>query len=151
MHKRPIYKEWFLVLCREEKERRMNLEALINNNYTILNGKVVKVSCIFNEDDTFMFNLIIQGDGWQCMYGNFDVFGDDFDSKEAIKALLSLLEETNIFNLEGKYVRVAVKDANSPVEYIGNIVMDNWYNYLDYYRPEEEYEQFDENRLREIL
>ena len=69
----------------------MNVEALMNNNYTILNGKVVKVSCVFNQDDTFVFNLIIQGDGWQCMYGNFDVFDDDFDSKEAIKALLSLL------------------------------------------------------------
>ena len=59
-------------------------------------------------------------------------------------------EEDNIFNLEGKYVRVAVKDVNSPVEYIGNIVEDNWYNFNDYCRIEE-YEHLDENRLREIL
>lgn len=128
----------------------MNLEALINNNYTILNGKVVKVSCILNQDNTFMLNLMIQGDGWQCMYGNFDVFSAKYDTRTSIIQLLHLLEEDNIFNLEGKYVRVAVKDVNSPVEYIGNIVEDNWYNFNDYCRIEE-YEHLDENRLREIL
>lgn len=128
----------------------MNLESLMNNNYTILNGKIVKVSCIFNQDNTFMFNLIIQGEEWQCIYGNFDIFSDKYDSKTSIIQLLDLLEENNIFDLEGKYVRVAVQDVNSPVEYIGNIVKDNWYNFNDYYRIEE-YEHLDESRLREIL
>ena len=111
----------------------MNVQKLLDENYTILNGKIINVVTELEDEDTFNFSILIQGDGWQCLYGNFNLFNEEFNTKSAIVDLLGMLEKTNILDLTDTYVRVAVKDTNTPIEFIGNIIFDNWYNFNDYY------------------
>ena len=111
----------------------MNVQKLLDDNYTILNGKIINVVTDLKDKDTFNFSILIQGDGWQCLYGNFNLFNPEFDSKSSIVDLLGILEKTNILDLTDTYVRIAFKDTNTPIEFIGNIIFDSWYNFNDYY------------------
>lgn len=110
---------------------------LLRNNYTILNGKIIDVVTNVS-NDTFTFSLIIQGDNWQCSYGNFNLFDEKFDSKRALIELSRVLEESDLTKLVNKNVRVAVEEISAPVELIGNIIYDNWYNFNNYYIKDEE-------------
>jgi hypothetical protein len=116
----------------------MTLEKLNQDNYTILNGKIVDVITDFVDIDTFTLNILIQGDGWQCLYGNFNLFDETFNTKNAIIDLLSMLERKDLCKLADTYVKVAIKDTSQPVEYIGNIISDIWYNFNNYYIKDEE-------------
>lgn len=126
----------------------MNIETLMNDNYIILNGKITSVSCKF-EEGKFNLSLLIQGDGWQCIYGNFNIFDKNVDIVRSLTNLLNVAEVDDINDLKDKYVRIAARTAESPVEYIGHIVADIWYNYEEY-NKEEEYEKIDVGRLENI-
>ena len=110
----------------------MTLEKLNQDNYTILNGKIINATTELISDNMLTFSLFIQGDGWQCNYGNFNLFDNNFDSRSAIADILKLLEKKDIYDIKDTYVRIAVKSVSDPVEYIGNIIVDSWFNFNDY-------------------
>ena len=110
----------------------MNLEQLVNEGYTILNGEVLSTS-IKPVNSKIKFSLVIRGDGWGCNYGDFNLFEEWFNGEEALLNIASTLDIEDISEeLTGKNIRIAVKNVQEPVKYIGNIVYDKWFNYDDY-------------------
>ena len=130
----------------------MKLEQLIENNYTILNGKIESLSLKLVNDNELVFILNIIGDGWRCSYGGFNIRDSRFTGIELLYSLMKTLGVEDLYNINGLNVRVAVQDNNTPVTVIGNIMYDEWFNYIDYYNEHEaedrnpEFEFIDETK-----
>ena len=112
----------------------MVLKDFIDGDYTILNGEITDVSLKLVNDVGLVFTLLIQGDGWGCKYGEV-VFDFNTNIPMFIGNLLATVGADDLMEIKNKTVRVAVKDVNAPVEYIGNIIYDSWFNYTQYITP----------------
>lgn len=98
-------------------------QDLLNEGYTILNGKIVDYVLALdpeNVGDT-VFSLRLQGDQWQCNFGNFIV-----DSKK-LAGILQTIDVQNLADCVGTNVRIAIKSVEYPVAHLGNIIFDVWY------------------------
>ena len=104
----------------------MNLQKLIEEKYTILNGEIVNFALRIKDETEFVYNVIIQGDGWGCNYGDYDL---KHYGAESLMRLMGVLGVNSTSELVGKAVRIAVQDPDQPVKYIGNIIYDKWFNY----------------------
>ena len=111
----------------------MTLQQLINENYTILNGEISKFVLRIKDDSTLVYNVIIQGDGWGCNYGDYDLLSYDYkvNGAEALFTLLKTIGVDSTDKIVGKAVRIAFKDPSEPVQFIGNIVYDIWFNFME--------------------
>ena len=109
----------------------MNLEQLIEERYTILNGVVEEVS-LKNVNSRLIFRIVIKGDGWGCNYADVDLWDENYLGGHAILELLRVLEVEDVNQIKGKNVRIAIQDVDNPVQYLGNIVYDSWYDYTNF-------------------
>lgn len=50
------------------------------------------------------------------------------DIKEA-KKVMDTVGQSDLLNFKGQYIRIAYKGIGNPVEIIGNIIQDKWFNY----------------------
>ena len=109
----------------------MTLQDLIKNNYTVLNGRIEEVFLNATED-ALILSLFIKGDGWTCRYADYNVAGENIEGGWLLIDLLNTIGVEDFLDIKGNYVRVAVKTLEEPVEYIGNIIEDKWFNYNNY-------------------
>lgn len=110
----------------------MTLKELTEKNYMILNGKINHIEVYKNGADKLFIRLFISGDGWECVYGDFELTKEDYDGFSSLTNLMNILEIYEISQFNDTYVRVAVENVKHPIKIIGNIVFDKWYNFEDY-------------------
>jgi len=108
----------------------MNLKTLVEEGYSILNGRIVDFS-IESTGTALVSKVIIEGDNWTCNFGIYDLLRSDFNGLLFIKGLMDVLESSKISDLTGKIVRLAAK-PDEQVKIIGNILYDVWLNCEDY-------------------
>lgn len=113
---------------------------LIQNGYTIENGQITNVSLNMENHGCLCLDLTIEWDGCDCVYGGYCLgkgyvgADDDFFSgyekgTEAIMRIMDTVGQSDLLNLKGQYIRIAHKGIGNPVEIIGNIIQDKWFNY----------------------
>ena len=93
---------------------------------------------------TFELSLDIQ-DGTGCCFGGYAL--DEFDKSknkrivqqkgaEAVQRILEVVGVDSWEKLKGKYVRVETKGLGSPITKIGNIMKDEWVDFLTFFKGE---------------
>ena len=108
----------------------MNLKTLVEEGYSILNGRIVDFY-IESTGTALVSKVIIEGDNWKCNFGIYDLLRSDFNGLLFIKGLMDVLEASKISDITGKIVRLAAK-PDEQVKIIGNILYDVWLNCDDY-------------------
>lgn len=69
-----------------------------------------------------------------CLGKGYVGADDDFFSgyekgTESIMRIMDTVGQSDLLNLKGQYIRIAYKGIGNPVEIIGNIIQDKWFNY----------------------
>ena len=114
----------------------MNLKTLEDNGYMILNGIAQNVSVIKN-DNKLILIISVVGEGWNCDYGGYDLNEITFSGTQSIVDLMNTLDVDSLYDIKDKSVRLAAK-LEEPVNIIGNIVYDKWFDFRDYVIDSEE-------------
>lgn len=115
-------------------------ERLIERSYIIKNAQITNVSLNMENHGCLCLDLTIEWDGCDCVYGGYCLgkgyvgADDDFFSgyekgTEAIMRIMDTVGQSDLLNLKGQYIRIAYKGIGNPVEIIGNIIQDKWFNY----------------------
>lgn len=109
----------------------MNLAELVRDKYNILIGEVIDQPQINKKDRSLVINILIQGDGWACNFGDYNML-ENYRCAQLLYDLMEVLNINSLSELKGKAVRIAVQNAEEPVTIIGNVVYDKWFNFTDY-------------------
>ena len=108
----------------------------------IKNARISKVSISMADHDCLTFRLFLDGDGWGCGFGGYcighgylgaDNFAGYGSGLEAMMRIMDTVGVEKWEDLEGKYVRCKVGDWGDPINEIGNILKDKWFNIKDFF------------------
>lgn len=119
----------------------MKLTNLIENGYTILNGKIENLSLRSTGNGELILLINIIGDGWKCDYAGLNLMDKRFSGFKLLYDLMNVLHIDELYKANGLNVRIAAQSNETPVTIIGNIMYDEWFSYIDYYDAGEETEQ----------
>lgn len=124
-------------------------EKLKAEGYEIKNAIIKKVDLSTENHSSAVLSIVLEGDGWGCTYGGYclghggtylkreeiDASGKGFES---ILQIMWTLGTDSLFNLQGKYCRVATNGWGSTVKIIGNLIKDRWFDYGSFFEKEGE-------------
>lgn len=121
--------------------------TLINNGYKIENAQIKSVD-LCNDGGIFSLAMVLKGSGWGVVYGG-RVIGKNYDdeisgSENGIEYILRIMDIVGVskFNdMNGKYVRVALKGWGESVEIIGNIIENKWFDQKAFFDNKKEGEK----------
>lgn len=115
----------------------MTEAELINEGYTIKNAKITSVDLSMRDYGCLTLNIGLDGMGWSCNYGGICIGhgylgAEKFDSSpKAAEYLMRIMDTVGVeklSDLKGKIVRVALDGWGEPVNIIGNVLDDKWFN-----------------------
>lgn len=129
--------------------KKYTLETLEAEGYQIRNAKIMNVFFGFDDHDCFTLRLTLRGDGWGTDYGGYCLgrgyrgapdhfFQGDKKGLESVMRIMNLIGVSNLSDMKGQYVRVALKGSGHIVKIIGNIIEDQWFNYGTFFEDEDE-------------
>ena len=124
-------------------------EKLIEAGYRIQNALITNVDLSTADYCAADLRITLDGSGWGVVYGGYKLAHAgtyvDFDevegNKEGFEAILKImwvLDSNSLFDLKGKYVRVATKGWGDTVKIIGHITKDQWFDYGSFFKKEED-------------
>ena len=105
----------------------------------IENAKITKVSLHYYNDAILTFDITLEGNGWGTVYGGY-ALGNKINGECSSKGLCALMKILDVVDvdswedLKGKYVRVKIDSISGPINEIGNLIEDKWFNITDYFR-----------------
>lgn len=111
--------------------------------YTIENAEITNVSLHMRHPGYFTLDIALNGSGWGTVYGGYclgkgylgaDEFKGSDKGVEAIMLIMNTVGVDDLFDLKGKYVRVATKGWDDTVSIVGNIIKDLWFDYKVFFK-----------------
>lgn len=124
-------------------------EKLIAEGYKIENALITRVDLSTADHACTCLEITLDGGGWGCVYGGYNLAtGGTYLNREEIKgsargfkAILYIMHTVGVdrlFDMKGKYVRVATKGWGGTIKIIGNIINDEWFDYGTFWEDKEE-------------
>lgn len=114
---------------------------------TIRNAKITSTMLGREDHGIMMFMLYLEFYGAGCGYGGYALdMSADMDGKrvfsakglEAISRILDVVGVNKWEDLPGSYIRVEDNGLGSPVDVIGNLMKDKWFNIREFFKEESE-------------
>lgn len=121
------------------------VEELRADGYSIENAQITNVSLNMENHGCLTLDLTLEGGGWGVVYGGYCLgkgylgagkFEGYDKGLEAIMLIMNTVGVSDLFKMEGKYVRVATKGWGQTVRIIGNITKDLWFDYEAFFKKE---------------
>lgn len=115
----------------------MTEAELIKMGYTIRNARIKRVDLRMGDHGCFTLDIGLEGSGWSCFYGDIclrhgylgaEKFDGNPKSVEYIMRIMDVVGVETFSELNGKIVRVALGDIGDPVNIIGNVFEDKWFD-----------------------
>lgn len=122
--------------------KKWDKKTLISSGYELENAKIEDVALTMENNGVLTLNLTLNGCGWCTLYGGYALakgyvgakeFEGSEEGMEAIMRIMDVVEEEDLMNLKGKYVRVATKGMGSSIKIIGNIIKNKWFDYESFF------------------
>lgn len=124
---------------------KITCDSLKAQGYKIENAKITNVSLNMKDHGILTLYLTLEGCGWGVGYGG-RVLGKgylgatEFEGSakglESIMRIMNVVDVREFSEMEGKYVRAALKGWGQPVEIIGNIIKDEWFDYEAFFKED---------------
>ena len=115
-------------------------------NGKIKNAKITDVSLTMGEHGCLTYWLSLNFSGCGCGYGGYCLGHGYLGAKEfdaTSKGLVAMMRIMDVVgverweDMEGKYVRIVDNGLGSPVDTIGNIIEEKWFNQREFFaKPE---------------
>lgn len=127
-------------------------EKLIEAGYRIQNALIINVDLSTVNFCSADLAITLEGDGWGVVIGGYKLahagtyikFDEVQGHKEGFELILKImwvLDSDSLFDLKGKYVRVATKGWGDSVKIIGHIIKDQWFDYGSFFKKENDNEK----------
>lgn len=127
--------------------KKYTQEMLENEGYEICNAVIKTVSLSMADHGCLTLDLTLNGDSWGCTYGGYCLGNGYLGAKdfkgsakgiEAIMRIMDVVGKSDLLNLKGEYVRIAVKRPRTGncVKIIGNIIKDQWFDYESFFNED---------------
>jgi hypothetical protein len=122
------------------------VKDLIAAGYSIENAKITSVSLNMEDHGCLTLSMCLEGAGWGVVYGGYCLGKGYLGAKkftgyakgmEAVMRIMDTVGVSNLQDMEGKYVRAALKGWGSTVAIIGNIIKDQWFDYERFFAKKE--------------
>ena len=124
-------------------------DKLIEEGYRIENAIIESVDLSMADHGCLTLSMTLSGGGWGVVYGGYCLgkgylgADDDFFSGSAagMEYLIRIMDTVGVErfqDLKNKYVRVALKNWSGPVEIIGNIIKDKWFDPKTFFEDKKE-------------
>lgn len=121
----------------------------------IENARITKASITMADHGCLTFWVYLDGGGWGCGFGGYCIgtgfLGSDTFKAEngnGLEAMMRIMDVVGVErweDLEGKLVRCKVESSGSgPVDEIGNIIKDKWFNIDEFFKKKREEKQNEE-------
>lgn len=123
-------------------------DKLVKEGYEIRNALIESVDLSMADQGCLTLAMTFDGGGWGCVYGGYCIgkgylgADDDFFEGSAVgmEYLIRIMDTVGVErfqDLKGKYVRVATKGLGNPVNIIGNILKDKWFDAKTFFTDKE--------------
>lgn len=122
-------------------------EKLIAEGYQIKNACITSIDLSTENYCSADLRITLDGAGWGVCYGGYklghagtyiereEIQGNK-QGFEAILNIMWVLGSDSLFDLKGKYVRVATKGWGDTVKIIGHITKNQWFDYGSFFDGE---------------
>lgn len=124
---------------------KITCDGLKARGYRIENAKITSVSLNMKDCGVLTLYLTLEGCGWGVSYGGY-VLGKGYlgatEFEGSAKGLESIMRIMNVVGvkefseMEGEYVRAALKGWGEPVKIIGSIIKDEWFDYGAFFKED---------------
>lgn len=111
----------------------------------IENARIVSTSISMADHGVLSISFGVIGDGWGCNIGQW-VNGHGYlgannwkGNGSAIVAMMKIMDTVGVEkweDLPGKLIRVKIDRLSSPIDEIGNIIEDKWFNLRKFYETD---------------
>ena len=112
------------------------------NKQVIKNAKITSTQLGREDHGIMTFMIFVEFDGCVCGIGGYAL--DAYDDKthkrvfhvkdmEAISEILNVVGVSNWEDLAGKYIRIKDNGWGSPIDEIGNLMEDKWFNLREFF------------------
>ena len=130
--------------------KKYTAKELVNEGYTLENALIKNVSLSSADYCCLCLGIELKGDPWGCVYGGYslgNIYPDRYEKDtyegsaagmEAIMRLMDVVGVSRREDMQGKYVRVAIKGWGSTIKIIGNIINDRWFDYKTFFTDKKE-------------
>lgn len=113
----------------------------------ILNAKITSTKLTMEDHGCLTFWIVLEGAGWGVSYGGYCIGhgylgADEFTAGtgNGLEAMMRIMDVVGVDTWEdliGKYVRVKNNGCGKPVDIIGNIMKDKWFNIKEFFATSE--------------
>lgn len=113
------------------------------NTYDIENAKIESVDLSMADHGVLVLQMRLKGDSWGTIYGGYSlgygyVGADSFEgSAKGMESIMRIMDTVGVDrfqDLTGKYIRVIYTCIGDPINIIGNIIEDKWFNIETFYK-----------------
>ena len=124
-----------------------NKELLEQAGYKIENAKITKVDLSMADHGCLCAEIVLEGDGWGCVYGGFKIGSGYLGAKEFkgyepgteyIMRIMDTVGVSKYNHMVGKYIRVATLGWGDTIKIIGNIVEDKWFDTKSFFEDKKQ-------------
>ena len=108
----------------------------------IKNARITRTMLGREDHGIMTFSIFIHTDMYDCGVGGYAIDGYDRDTKsrkftasglEAISKILEVVGVDTWEQLPGKYIRIKDNGWGKPVDEIGNLIEDKWFNLREFF------------------
>ena len=113
----------------------------------VVNAKITRADLSMADHGVLCYYLTLEGRGFGCNYGG-RVIGKGYlgakhfkGSEKGIEAIMRIMDTVGVENwndLKGKYVRAVLNGWGSPIDKIGNIIEDKWFDQEEFFSEKEQ-------------
>lgn len=109
----------------------------------IQNAIITGVTISMADHGCLTFGLILRSEGWGCTYGGYCIGhgylgADHFDgSAKGLEAMMRIMDTVGVErweDLEGKYIRVEIKNWGDSISKIGHITKNKWFDIKEFFK-----------------
>ena len=109
----------------------------------IENAKITNTSITMEDHGCLTFWITLEGGGWGCRFGGYCI-GNGFlgatsfnaESGKGLEAMMRIMDMVGVStweDLEGHYVRCKIERIGDPIDEIGNILKNKWFNIKEFF------------------
>ena len=118
----------------------------------IENAQISKVSLSMADHGCLTFNIGLKGRGWGIAYGGYvighgylgaddkNIIAENGHGLEAMMRIMNVVGVEKWEDLPGKYIRVKMEGWGDPIDIIGNIMEDKWFNIREFFKQKQKEE-----------
>lgn len=117
-------------------------QKLIDAGYEIENAHIMSADLSMANHGCLTLEICIRGSCWGASFGGYSMgngyvgaeeFIGDGNGLESVMRIMDVVGVERFNSLKGKYIRIAQDSNSGPIEIIGNILNDHWFDIKSFY------------------